>query len=181
MTDVDSLEQTISAAWDGEPVDLDTLRSALQTAEGRQALASYALIRASAAAEDIEPRGDLAARLRASVATPRRWWFVAGPAVPARLAGSLAAVAVAGALWLGGAWHSQVPASSGPAPVAATTAGRGLPAEAGEQAAPTSPGEQARGSEPQSRVGSRPRSNVVNETPPTPARTIRLVEVESGS
>jgi negative regulator of sigma E activity len=180
MTDLD-FEQTISAAWDGEPVDLDTLRSALQTTEGRQALASYALIRASAAAEDIEPRGDLAARLRASVATPRRWWFVAGPAVPARLAASLAAVAVAAALWLGVAWRSQVPAPSGAAPVAATTAGRGLPAGASEQTVPTSAGDQARGSERQSPVGSRPRSNVLTETPPTPTRTIRLVEVDSGS
>lgn len=175
------LEQTISAAWDGEPVDLDRLRAALQTAVGRETLASYALIRATAAAGDIEPSAEGAARLRASIGAPRRWWLVAGPAVPARLAASLAVVAVATASWVGVTWRPQGPAPSSTTTVAGPTADRGLPATPKEQALSRSAGEQAPAPAPRTPVQSHPGSNAFREAPPTPTRTIQLVVDESGS
>ena len=182
MNDVD-LEQTISAAWDGEPVDLDALRAALQTAEGREILASYALIRTTAAAGDIEPREDGAARLRASIAARRRSWLLGGPAVPMRLAASLAAVAIGAALWVGVAWRSQGPASPVAVPASAVTAAAGTrPAGAGEQALPKPTATAEPAAPPERRVGAgRRASNGLDEIPPTPTRTIPLVAIDSGS
>ena len=42
------LEETISAALDGEPVNLAQLREALNVPEGRQVLAGFLLVRAAA-------------------------------------------------------------------------------------------------------------------------------------
>ena len=102
------LEETISAALDGEPVDLEQLREALGTTEGREALAGFLLIRAAAVSGGHEPTATLKTNLQRAV---RRPWFMAGPLVPASLAASLAAVAACGALWLGVSMHT-VPAES---------------------------------------------------------------------
>ncbi len=95
----DSLEETISAALDGEAVHLSELREALQSAEGRELLASCALIRATAGAGDIEPSAGFAGALRKSAAAPpRRRVWLAGPRIPASIAASFVMLAVAGTL-----------------------------------------------------------------------------------
>jgi hypothetical protein len=99
-------EVTISAALDGERVDLGELREALAVPEGRDVLAGFLLIRAAAAAAFAEPGDTLKVNLQK---VARRPWFMAGPRVPARLAASLAAVVAGGALWFGLSVHG-VPA-----------------------------------------------------------------------
>jgi hypothetical protein len=112
------LDETISAALDGEPVDLGQLREALGTTEGREVLAGFLLIRAGAVSGGREPTETLKANLRRAV---RRPWFMAGPLVPASMAASFAAVAVGGALWLGVSMHT-VPAEPPSAQQAVTRA-----------------------------------------------------------
>lgn len=89
-------EELISAAMDGEPVDLDALQAALAGDEGRAALASFVLLRAASASGD-EPAGMAVPQPHAR----RQPWLLRGPRVPAALAASLALVAAAAALWVG--------------------------------------------------------------------------------
>ncbi len=179
MTEPD-LERTISAAWDGEPVDLDALRAALRTPEGRELLASYALIRAMAAAQDIDPNEDGPARLHTALAARRRGWLVEGPTVPARLVASLAAVAVGAALWIGIASRPQLPAAPGRDRATPVGAGSTPPTAAVDQAPPAPTGGRAVAPGRRAGAGSHPRPSVLDETPPTPTRTIPLVPADSG-
>ena len=128
------LEETISAALDGELVDLGQLREALNAPEGRELLAGFLLIRAAATLAVAEP-GDL---LRVNLLkAARRPWFMAGPQVPGRLAASLAAIVVGGALWLGLSVRG-VPAES-PVPLRSQTAPTYAPEAPGPVVSPAMP------------------------------------------
>jgi len=94
-------DDVISAALDGEPVDVGALRRALATPEGRDTLAAFLLLRAAAASDDVEPSEQVCQAVEQSVRSGRRTWFLAGPRVPATLAASLAVAAIAASFWLG--------------------------------------------------------------------------------
>ncbi len=105
--DKELIEQTISAAMDGEAVDLELLRQALRTPPGRDALAAFVLLRAACASDAasletraVPPTVAAASRQKFTLRTVSRY------RVPAALAASLAALAVAGAFWLGSAWQA---------------------------------------------------------------------------
>jgi len=93
-------DDVISAALDGERVDVEALRRALATAEGRESLAAFVLLRAAAADDDVVPSKrweDLAV-----VAKPRpRPWLLVGPRVSAAWAASIAILAIAASFWFG--------------------------------------------------------------------------------
>jgi hypothetical protein len=119
--DQNEIEDLISAALDGEPVDLSGLRAALHTAEGRELLASFVMIRATARAGDIEPSDEVPARLRGPVGSSRRGWWLGGPRIPASIAATLVTVAIAGTLFAGRVIRPAAPvedargATAGPA------------------------------------------------------------------
>jgi hypothetical protein len=109
-------EELISAAIDGERVDVAALRQALATSGGRDALASFVLLRAAAAAD----HDDTDERLHEAMAKPlhprRRMAFRGGPQVPAGLAASIAVLAVAASFWLGVSWRAPaLPPPAAPA------------------------------------------------------------------
>jgi hypothetical protein len=93
-------DDVISAALDGERVDVGALRRALAAPEGRDTLAAFVLLRAATADDDIKP----VRRCEdfAVIARRRRpAWLLAGPRVPAAWAASIAIVAVGLAFWFG--------------------------------------------------------------------------------
>jgi hypothetical protein len=122
--------ELISAALDGEPASVDDLRRALQAPEGRDALASFLLLRVMAAADDAGLDGDSAdvrvtsAGEGASRQRPRPVsWRARGPRVPASIAASLAVLAMAASFWAGTALRPQ-PATGTPRAGVAADVGR---------------------------------------------------------
>ncbi len=117
-----SLSELVSAALDGERVDVGALRRVLAAPEGRDALAAFLLLRAAAAADEIAAGEDVVHAVEEAVrregagirpnarVTTRRPWYVAGPRVPATWAAALALIAVAASLW--GALTLRVPATT---------------------------------------------------------------------
>jgi negative regulator of sigma E activity len=97
--DIELRDELISAALDGERVDVEALRGALATDEGRKSLAAFVLLRAATAADDIAPR--VRYEDPVTVLKPRRAWLTAGTRVPAALAASIAIVAVVTSFLLG--------------------------------------------------------------------------------
>jgi hypothetical protein len=97
-------------------------------------LAGFLLVRAAASASVGEPDDALKAEVQ-KVARPR--WFMAGPQVPARLAASLAAMVVGGALWLGLSVRG-VPAES-PVPLRSQTTTMNAPPAPVPVASPAMP------------------------------------------
>lgn len=100
MTD-ESQEELISAALDGERVDVQALKDALSTADGREALASYLLLRAAMAADLVEPPVLAARPIARQRVRSRRWPFGLGLRVPLGVAASIAVLAAAGSFWVG--------------------------------------------------------------------------------
>jgi len=94
-------EELISAALDGERVDVHALKGALSTANGRDALASFLLFRAAMAADTTQPRTHGAPALIDRSARGRLWPFGFGPRIPLGIAVSIAALFAAGSFWLG--------------------------------------------------------------------------------
>ena len=92
-------DDVISAAIDGERVDVDVLRRALGTEDGHETLAAFVLLRAATAADEILPagRGDQFARMAAQ---SRPLWFL-----PSRLrlacAASFGLLALVASFWFG--------------------------------------------------------------------------------
>ena len=105
MSDL-SHEELISAALDGERVDVQSLKCALSTADGRDALASFLLLRATMAADTTEPQTQVAPALADQRTGERRWPFGFGPRIPLGIAASIAVLAAAGSFWLGTARQS---------------------------------------------------------------------------
>jgi hypothetical protein len=138
------LEETISAALDGERVVLEQLREALATPEGRDTLAGFLLIRAAGASSRQEPTAALRQQV---LGVGRRSWIAAGPAVPLPIAASLAVVAVAGTLWFG-------------------AGGRVVPAP--PEAPQALSGQQSGSAAPAARVQEKPTSGAPGGTPDRP-------------
>ncbi len=101
----DTRDELISAALDGEVVDIAALRDALATPDGQRALAAFVLLRAEVAAD-----GSSAAD-RLPVPLPRTAIpFVGRPwrrLIPTAAAASLGALALAGSFWLGTTWTAR--------------------------------------------------------------------------
>ena len=98
--DNDLRDDLISAALDGERVEVEALRAALGTAEGRDSLAAFVLLRAATATDDVAPERwpehvPVIARAR------RSRWLLAAPRVPVAWAASLAVLAIAASFWFG--------------------------------------------------------------------------------
>ena len=111
-------DDVISAAFDGERVDLDALRGALGTEEGRASLAAFVLLRAATAADDIAPRRQ-AEDLSAFSRRARPAWLFAGPRVPAAWAASIAILAIAASFWFGTTLRAPITALTLTVPPAA--------------------------------------------------------------
>ncbi len=94
-----SRDEVISAALDGERVDLETLGAALGTDEGRRSLAAFVLLRAATVADDIVPREHDGAAT--AIAIRRFGPPSAGTAVRAALAASIVVAAVVASFLLG--------------------------------------------------------------------------------
>jgi hypothetical protein len=117
----------ISAALDGERVDLGTLRGALAGEDDRKMLASFVLLRAEIAADDICPSRSLhiadietassgatwAARRRlpAGAQAEPSWHhrLVADQRARISVVAALASLAMACAFWFGTVWQSTAP------------------------------------------------------------------------
>jgi hypothetical protein len=123
----DRTDELISAALDGEPVDVAALQRALQQPEARDTLAAFVLLRAATAddahrAADAPPgSGTRAGASQPSFAPRTRW-----SRLPLAVAASLAALAMAGSFWLGASWRLETAggrqSSRGKAPALAVPA-----------------------------------------------------------
>ena len=173
----ESFDDIISAALDGERVDVEALRRALATDEGRQSLAAFVLLRAATAADDIRPAhpefvgAELAPPLSDDGVAPpvprtRRNWLLAGARVPAALAASIAIVAVAASFLLGTTLRAPLTLVAPPIAPATTPAQVIVPA-------PTPAISGDRPSEGFREAGG-PRLGRVAEEPPKPTRVLRF-------
>ena len=191
-------EELISAALDGEAVDLVELKRALAVEEGRELLAAFVLLRAELAADGILPSHlpqladlgslpcqpvEVGSRSPAIVAHrgPRGLhWLRTGPRVSLGLAASIAILAVAGAFWAGLAWRANVApqpaaqeAQSNPkvhaaAPAVSSEISASAPAEQKISAPKTS------SAGPRKDVKTTSRKTIPTE-PPKPARVLRFI------
>lgn len=100
-------EELISAALDGERVDVEALRGALSTSDGRSALASFLLLRAAMAADTSEPRTFVAPSAVTENARMAYWRSTLAFRLPVGLAASVAALFAAGAFCLGIGWQAR--------------------------------------------------------------------------
>lgn len=91
-------DDLISTALDGERVDVDGLRQALATDEGRKSLAAFVLLRAAVADDDVIPRELEAAPVAMVKAVRAR---LTGGRVRTAVAASIAILAVGLSFWLG--------------------------------------------------------------------------------
>lgn len=153
MTD-DERDEMISAAFDGESVDLGQLQAALATPEGRAAASEFLLLRATVAADkDMAPRV-LTAGARDVPNVRATWQLFLAPRVPASIAASLILLASAGALWAGMSLGSQN--------------ARAIPGSPASSVV-SSPTSAAPGVRP---AATQPRSDA--PPPPTPTRVLRF-------
>lgn len=106
--DTERIEELVSAALDGEPVDVDALRQALATLEGRDALAAFVVLRAATASDAVESLAQASAHAMAAISRsqpgPRR---LPSSRVRLAVAASLAVLAIPGAFWFGSTWQAQ--------------------------------------------------------------------------
>jgi hypothetical protein len=91
-------DDLISAALDGEPVDVEALRRVLRNEDGRETLAAFVILRAATAADGIQPTKRVA-KFAEGVAGPRRLW--SSSRLRLACAASVALLALAGAFLLG--------------------------------------------------------------------------------
>jgi hypothetical protein len=105
-------ELAISAALDGERTDIEMLRKALATDEGREILASFVLLRAQVAADDLCPSHvpqvaeQLTQQPSSHTSESKVWWRLKSRFSWRVATASLAIVALVCAFWLGTAWHT---------------------------------------------------------------------------
>jgi len=104
--DNENRDDLISAALDGEPVDVDALRRVLGTEDGRESLAAFLMLRAATAADALIPSRPLSQVVQA-VGPPR----IPMP-VRSRLrlacAASVALLTLLGAFWFGSTLRAPV-------------------------------------------------------------------------
>jgi negative regulator of sigma E activity len=110
---IESTDELISAALDGEDVDLPALEVALARPEGREALAAFVLLRAATAADCAAiDRMRPALRVERHPFLERRAWHVLYGRIPIGIAASLGAIAVAASFWLGTTWRANATSPS---------------------------------------------------------------------
>jgi hypothetical protein len=110
-------EILISAALDGERVDVETLRQVLETGEGQRLLASFLLIRAEIAADGITPSralcleeieaGSVTQAVEIQRKARKHIWRVAGMRIPISVTACLVLAALTASFWLGSAWRAR--------------------------------------------------------------------------
>jgi hypothetical protein len=160
-------EVMISAAMDGESIDLDLLGVALASDEGREMLASFVLLRAKVASDNIfEPLPLFVAashmsRHRRLDKTSLRPVHGAGRPLRIAAAVALATLAMACTFWLGGIWRISRMSDQGTK--MAVSASAEPPQKPGSPASVL----------PNSR--STRRLPAATEEPPKPTRTLRFV------
>ncbi|MDO8836383.1 MAG: hypothetical protein Q7V01_12355 [Vicinamibacterales bacterium] len=118
----------------------------------RDTLASFVLLRAAVAADQVMPGADLAANVAAARHPLRRWRVALDWRVPIAGAAMVAVLLAAGSFWAGASWPARVPGT----PAAQTAA---LPGGAAPSSAPAVPG------------APRPTDD---DVPPTPTRVLRF-------
>ena len=152
---VEDARELISAALDGEEVDLELLQDVLAESGSRDALAAFVLLRAVAAADRCAAEPAHSFVIDTLPESRRTAWWVLNRRVAAYIAASLGVMALAGSLWLGTARRGQ------PTP---------SPAVPGSyQSVRTSPALQQRDG-----AG----SPVLTEQPPVPARRVHFTARE---
>lgn len=110
--DTDMNEELLSAALDGEAVDVAALQEMLRRPEARETLAAFVLLRAAACADGFSESASSLTPSAGRSATPSQR---GRRRVPLTLAASIAALAVAGSFWLGASWRHAPPAVVRPA------------------------------------------------------------------
>jgi hypothetical protein len=142
MTD-EERDQLISAALDGERVNLEDLRAALASPAGGATAAEFILLRAAVSIDRDDGSG-----VTAAVAEDRRhprhpWRLLSWPRVPAAIAASLLLAAAAAAFWAGTSWPQAIPgpavAVTTPAPQAARLTEPAIRPQAGDAVVPPTP------------------------------------------
>jgi hypothetical protein len=98
--------ELISAALDGEHVDVQALKGALSTADGRDALASFLLLRAAMAADTMQPPSKAVPAVIRERGGGRRSSFGFGVRIPFGVAASIVVFAAAASFWLGTVRHA---------------------------------------------------------------------------
>ncbi len=180
-------DELISAALDGERVDLHELSAVVATAAGRDTLAAFLMLRAAVASEDAEP--DEQPRPSAAVVQPPRprRWSLSGARVPLGIAASILVLSVAGSFWLGTLSRRSTVMEESTRPAAAVQAGTARETTA------ASPDPRPRGTSdrigPETSVapGKGPQGGARDsrpDEPPTPTRLLRFepgVDWHSGS
>lgn len=104
MTD-EERDELISAALDGECVDVRSLRKVLAAPGGQAAAAEFLLLRAAVAADAAVAPPVMRAAVSDGAEHWRDWRSFWAPRVPAGIAASLAVVSIVGAFWLGRSWQ----------------------------------------------------------------------------
>jgi|WetSurMetagenome_2_1015567.scaffolds.fasta_scaffold86442_3 hypothetical protein len=93
-------DDLISAALDGEQVDVEVLRELLRNDDGRETLAAFVLLRAATAADQVLPTRRFA-EFDERAPGPRRVWSFAPSRLRLACAASIALLALVGAFWFG--------------------------------------------------------------------------------
>ena len=97
-------DEIISAALDGERVNLEILRAALASAAGKETAAEFILLRAAVSADRDEEPSHAETRLTRHEPSASGWRRIVSLRLPAAAAASLILVAAA-AFWAGQAWR----------------------------------------------------------------------------
>jgi hypothetical protein len=165
-------ELAISAALDSEPTDIEMLRKALATEEGREILVSFVLLRAQVAADDLCPGHvpkvpeQLPQQPSLSTSRSKVWWRLK-PRFSWRVAAaSFAILALACAFWLGTSWRAMSGLQSADRRQDQTMAGQKV--ESGAQRPGTA-------SSAQTSYNASTRQQSGSMEPPKPARVLRFV------
>jgi hypothetical protein len=120
MTD-EERDQLISAALDGERVNLEDLRAALASPAGGATAAEFILLRA-AVSNDRDGAPGVAPPVAEAHRHPRQTWrLLSWPRIPAGIAASLLLAAAAASFWAGQSWRGPELDSAIPGPAVAVT------------------------------------------------------------
>jgi hypothetical protein len=164
-------EELISAALDGEHVDLERLNTALADPGGRDALASFVLLRAAVAADDSRPAAEFYESMAPALRPPTARRLLRGPRMPVTVAASILVFAAAGSFWLG----SQSGGLNHPARTASGLAAGNSEPTAGPPGARPGASSREVGRSPDDQPRRLPPVAVQAE-PPVPVRVVRFDE-----
>ncbi len=162
----DLRDDVISAALDGERVDVEALRRALATEDGRATLAAFVLLRAATASDNLAPARAIS-RVAVYAPRPSPARMLAGARARLAWAASIAILAVAGSFWFGTTLRPPVASLTLTAPLTPSVQPVVVPAADGLF------GGCPPASRPHSTGGGQLRAAVAR--PPAPTRVLRFV------